>query len=287
MPVKKMKPTSSGTRHASRLVVEELSKERSPKALRKAKKRTNGRNNTGRITMRRRGGGHKRQLRTVDFKRNKDGVPGVVAAIDYDPNRSANLARVKYLDGEWRYILHPRNVKVGDTVISGEIAEVKPGNAMPLRSIPLGQLVHNVELKPGKGGQLARSAGSWARLAAKEGDWGHLRLPSGEVRLVNLACRATIGQVALSEKNQVVLGKAGRKRWLGRRPKVRGVSMNPVDHPHGGGEGRTAGGRHPVSPWGKLTKGKRTRKKTNRYVVLGRRRGKQAGARVKGQVKSS
>ncbi len=287
MSVKRMKPTSAGTRHATRLKADGLNKARSPKGLRKAKHSKGGRNNTGRITMRRLGGGHKRQLRVVDFKRTKDGVPGVVASIDYDPNRSSNLALVKYLDGDWRYILHARGLTVGDTVISGEAVEVKPGNAMPLRSVPVGHLVHNVELKPGKGGQMARSAGAWARLAAKEGDWGHLRLPSGEVRLVNLNCRATIGQVGLAEHNQVALGKAGRKRWLGRRPKVRGVVMNPVDHPHGGGEGRTSGGRHPSSPWGKLTKGKRTRKSKNRYMVLGRRRGKQGGARAKGQVKTS
>ena len=274
MSVKKMKPTSAGTRHASRLKVEGLNKGRSPKALRKAKKSKAGRNNTGRITMRRLGGGHKRQLRIVDFKRTKDGVPGVVASIDYDPNRSSNLALIKYLDGEWRYILNVRDLKVGDTVISGEAVEVKPGNAMPLRSVPVGHLVHNVELKPGKGGQLARSAGAWARLAAKEGDWGHLRLPSGEVRLVNLDCRATIGQVGLAEHNQVELGKAGRKRWLGRRPSVRGVAMNPVDHPMGGGEGRSSGGRHPCTPWGMPTKGYKTRKNraTDKFIV--KRRGK-------------
>lgn len=285
MPVKKMKPTSAGVRHASRLVTPDLSKERSPKSLRQAKSSSGGRNNRGRVTMRRRGGGHKRQIRLVDFKRTKDGVPAVVTRIDYDPNRSANLALLKYLDGEWRYIIQPKGLKVGDTVISGEEVEVKPGNAMKLRFMPLGHLVHNVELKPGKGGQLARSAGAWARLAAKDGDWAHIRLPSGEVRLIHLDCRATLGTVSASEHNRVSLGKAGRNRWMGRRPKVRGSAMNPVDHPHGGGEGKTGGGRHPVSPWGQPTKGFRTRKGPNRYMVLGRRRGKQAGGRAKGQVK--
>jgi len=282
MPVRKLKPTSGGTRHQSRLVQPDLSKNRAPRSLRKAKSSTAGRNNAGRVTARHRGGGHKRQLRIVDFKRRKDGVPGVVASIDYDPNRSANLALIKYLDGDWRYILHPKGVAVGDTIISGDEVEIKAGNAMKLRFMPLGHLVHNVELKPGKGGQLARSAGAWARLAAKDGDWAHIRLPSGEVRLVHLDCRATIGSIGLSEKNQVSVGKAGRKRWMGRRPHVRGCAMNPVDHPHGGGEGKSSGGRNPVSPWGQPAKGKRTRRGKNRYLILGRRRGKQAGERVKG-----
>jgi large subunit ribosomal protein L2 len=231
-----------------------------------------GRNNMGRITVRHHGGGHKRRYRQIDFRRNKDGVPGRIERIEHDPNRSANLALVLYADGERRYILAPRGMKAGDPVVSGTDAPIKPGNAMPLRSIPVGTQVHNVELKPGKGGQIVRSAGGSAQLVAREGQYATLRLRSGEMRKVHVACRATIGEVGNYEHNLQKLGKAGAQRWRGKRPTVRGVAMNPVDHPHGGGEGRTSGGRHPVSPWGTPTKGYRTRKNKRTDNLIVRRR---------------
>ncbi len=233
-----------------------------------------GRNHNGRITVRHQGGGHKQRYRIVDFKRDKDGVPGVVERLEYDPNRSAHLALVKYADGERRYILAPKNVRAGSPVISGEDAPIKPGNALPLRAIPVGTTVHNIEMKPGKGGQMIRSAGGSAQLAAREGAYATLRLRSGEMRKIHVDCRATVGEVGHGEHNLRKLGKAGASRWRGVRPTVRGVAMNPVDHPHGGGEGRTSGGRHPVSPWGTPTKGAKTRsnKRTDNMIV--RRRNK-------------
>jgi large subunit ribosomal protein L2 len=235
-----------------------------------------GRNNRGRITMRRRGGGHKRAYREVDFRRNKDGIPGKISALEYDPNRTARLALVVYADGEKRYIIAPSGLAVGMTIQSGAEAEYQVGNSLPLAKMPLGAVVHNVEMKPGHGGQMARSAGNGCQLLAKEGDVATLRLPSGEMRRVPSACRATVGQVGNEDHTNIVLGKAGRSRWLGRRPKVRGVVMNPVDHPHGGGEGRTSGGRHPVTPWGVSTKGHKTRKKNHRtdQFIVRRRRAK-------------
>jgi large subunit ribosomal protein L2 len=233
-----------------------------------------GRNVYGRITVRRRGGGHKRRYRVVDFRRDKYGVPARVESIEYDPNRSARIALLCYADGERRYILAPKGLNVGDSLISSRRADIKPGNSMPLQNIPVGTMIHAIELKIGAGAKLCRAAGAGAQLLAKEGAWCQIRLPSGEVRLVHQNCRATIGHVGNEEHGNIKLGKAGRSRWLGRRPKVRGVAMNPVDHPHGGGEGRTSGGRHPVSPWGMPTKGKRTRKnrRTDRFIV--RRRGR-------------
>jgi len=236
--------------------------------LRKAKK-SGGRNNLGRITSRRRGGGHKRRYRVIDFKRNKDGVPAKVASIEYDPNRSARVALLHYADGDKRYILAPVGLEVGDTLMSGPGSDIRPGNAMALQDMPLGMTIHNIELHPGHGGQLARGAGVSAQLLAREGKYAQLRLASGEMRLVESVCRATVGQVGNTDHENVSIGKAGRSRWLGRRPKVRGVAMNPVDHPHGGGEGKTSGGRNPVTPWGVPTKGYKTRgnKRTDRYIV--------------------
>ena len=233
-----------------------------------------GRNVYGRITVRRRGGGHKRRYRVIDFRRDKYGVPARVEAIEYDPNRTARIALLCYADGERRYILAPKGLKVGDTVESNRAADIKPGNNLPLQNIPVGTMIHAIEIKIGAGAKLCRAAGAGAQLLAKEGDWCQVRLPSSEVRLVHQNCRATVGHVGNEEHGNIKLGKAGRSRWLGRRPKVRGVAMNPVDHPHGGGEGRTSGGRHPVSPWGMPTKGKRTRKnrRTDRFIV--RRRGR-------------
>jgi large subunit ribosomal protein L2 len=229
-----------------------------------------GRNNQGRVTMRRRGGGHKRQYRIVDFRREKDGIPGKVSALEYDPNRTANIALITYADGEKRYILAPNGLTVGQTVMSGNEVEFEVGNSTPLGKIPLGTIVHNVELTPGRGGQMARSAGIGCQVLAKEGRFVVLRLPSGEMRRVVAECRATIGTVGNEDHSNIKIGKAGRNRWLGHRPKVRGVAMNPIDHPHGGGEGRTSGGRHPVSPWGKPTKGYKTRTKnhrTNQFII--------------------
>jgi large subunit ribosomal protein L2 len=250
-----------------------LARKRPEKALTSALSKTGGRNNAGRITARHRGGGHRRRYRQIDFKRNKSGVPGQVVAIEYDPNRSANIALIHYVDGDKGYILCPDKLTIGEQVVSSAKADIKPGNCLRLQYIPVGTVVHNIEMKPGKGGQLARSAGTGAQLMAKEDDYALIRLPSGEVRRVHVRCRATIGRVGNSEHGNINLGKAGRSRHLGRRPKVRGVAMNPVDHPHGGGEGSTAGGRHPVTPWGVPTKGKRTRnnKSTDKFIVKRRR----------------
>ncbi len=274
MPIKTCKPTSPGRRFQTYLVNPELSKKEPEKSLIEPLKKTGGRNCYGRITVRHRGGGHKRMYRIIDFKRDKDGVPAKVVALEYDPNRSANIALLQYADGEKRYILAPVGLKVGDVVMSGEQVEVKVGNCMPLKNIPVGTVVHNVELRPGKGGQLARAAGAFAQVLGKEGNYVHLRLPSGEIRMVHERCRATIGQVGNLDWENVTLGKAGRSRWLGRRPRVRGVAMNPVDHPMGGGEGRTHGGRHPCSPWGQLAKGLKTRgKKPSDKFIIRRRKG--------------
>jgi large subunit ribosomal protein L2 len=274
MAIVKAKPTSAGRRGAVNIRHDHLWKGKPYAPLLEAQKASGGRNNNGRITTRHRGGGHKHHYRVVDFKRDKDSIRGVVERIEYDPNRSAHLALVKYVDGERRYILAPRNLRDGDEVLSGSEAPIKPGNAMQLRSVPVGTQVHNVELKPGKGGQMARSAGAAVQLVAREGQYATLLLRSGEMRKVHTRCRATIGQVANQEHNLEKLGKAGAKRWRGVRPTVRGVAMNPVDHPHGGGEGRSSGGRHPVSPWGLQTKGKRTRtnKRTTQYITRSRKR---------------
>ncbi len=271
MGVREYKPTSAGRRFMSVATFEEITKKRPEKSLIARRKKTGGRNNAGRITTRHIGGGHKRKLRVIDFRRDKLEVPGRVASIEYDPNRSANIALIHYADGEKRYIIAPLKVQVGDTIISSRKGdtEIKEGNTLPLKLIPVGTFVHNVEMKPGKGAQMARSAGSYAQIVAKEGDYGHLRVPSGEVKLINLACTATIGQVGNIDHENVDWGKAGRSRWLGIRPTVRGAAMNPVDHPLGGGEGRTKGGRHPCSPWGQLAKGLKTRKnkRTDKFIV--------------------
>lgn len=269
MAVKKVKPTSPGRRFQNYAGFEEITKSAPEKSLVKILKKTGGRNANGRITSRRRGGGHKRYYRMIDFKRNKDGIPAKVAAIEYDPNRSARIALLHYADGEKRYIIAPLKLSVGDTVMSGPEADIQPGNALPLANIPLGTHIHNIELRMGKGGQIVRSAGTFAQLMAKEDRYALVKLPSGEVRMVLLSCKATIGQLGNATHENVSLGKAGRNRWKGRRPKVRGVAMNPVDHPMGGGEGRSSGGRHPCSPWGVPTKGYRTRKnkRTDRYIV--------------------
>jgi large subunit ribosomal protein L2 len=270
MGIKKLTPTSSARRYQTYLTRDELTPNTQPyKPLLEPKKRISGRNSDGHITMRRRGGGEKRKYRVVDFKRDKMGIPAKVATIEYDPNRSAHIALLSYLDGEKRYILAPTGLEVGQTIVAGPEADIISGNALPLRNIPLGTTIHNIELRHGKGGQLARAAGTAAQLVAKEGDFASLRLPSGEIRRVNIECYATIGQVGNIEQSNVSLGKAGRSRWLGRRPKVRGVVMNPVDHPHGGGEGKTSGGRHPVTPWGQPTRGYKTRnnKRTDKFIV--------------------
>jgi len=274
MAIVKAKPTSPGRRGKVSIKHDHLWKGKAYAPLLDSQSSTGGRNNHGRITTRHRGGAHKHHYRIIDFKRDKDGIKGVVERIEYDPNRSAHIALVKYLDGERRYILAPRHVSVGDEILSGSEAPIKPGNAMPLRSIPVGTQIHNIELKPGKGGQMARSAGAAVQLVAREGNYATVLLRSGEMRKVLTRCRATIGQVANSEHNLEKLGKAGAKRWRGVRPTVRGVAMNPVDHPHGGGEGRTSGGRHPVTPWGQQTKGKRTRtnKRTGKYITRSRKR---------------
>jgi len=253
---------------------DEITKREPEKALTKGLTKKAGRNNTGRIAVRRRGGGSKRLYRMIDFKRNKTGIPARVATIEYDPNRSANIALLFYADGEKRYIVAPEGLRVGDSIVSGPEADIKVGNALPLKNIPVGTYVHSIELKPGKGGQLARGAGMYGQIIAKEGKFAQIRLPSSEVRMIHLVCMATVGQVGNQDQENITIGKAGRSRWLGRRPKVRGVAMNPIDHPHGGGEGRTSGGRHPVTPWGKSTKGRKTRKKklSDSYIV--RRRNK-------------
>lgn len=273
MPLRSFKPTSPGVRFKTVLDFSEITKHRPEKRLVRGFSRSGGRNNEGHETVRFRGGGHKRLYRLVDFKRDKRNVPARVAAIEYDPNRSARLALLHYADGEKRYILAPVGLKVGDTVVAAEKAEILPGNALPLANIPTGSLIHNVELKPGRGGQLVRAAGAAAQLMAKEGKYVTLRLPSGETRLVLASCWATVGQVGNVDHANVSIGKAGRSRWLGRRPHVRGTAMNPVDHPHGGGEGKTKGGRHPVSPWGQPTKGYKTRrnKRTSRFILKRRK----------------
>ena len=270
MAVKKFKPTSPGRRTMTVADFAEITTDQPEKSLLEPLKSNSGRNNKGRITVRHRGGGHKRQYRIIDFKRNKDGIPAKVATIEYDPNRTSRIALLNYADGEKKYIIAPNGIKVGDSIVSGPGADIKVGNAMPLKNIPVGTIVHNIELKPEKGGQLARSAGSYAQLMAKEGEYAQLRIPSGEVRLVHINCRATIGQVGNLEHENITIGKAGRTRWMGKRPTVRGVVMNPVDHPHGGGEGRSPVGRNPVTPWGKPALGARTRKKknpTSKYIL--------------------
>jgi large subunit ribosomal protein L2 len=275
MAIKKLKPTSPARRYQTYLKREQLTKGAKPeKSLLEPKKRISGRNNDGRITVRRRGGGHKRFYRKIDFKRDKTGIPGKITQIEYDPNRSAHIALITYLDGEKRYILAPVGIEVGQTLMSGPEADILPGNALPILNIPLGTEVHNIEMRPGKGGQLVRSAGGFAQIVAKEGKFAQLKMPSGEVRKIPVVCMATIGMVGNREQANISLGKAGRKRWMGRRPKVRGVVMNPVDHPHGGGEGKTSGGRHPVTPWGIPTKGYKTRrnKRTQNMIVRDRRR---------------
>jgi large subunit ribosomal protein L2 len=263
------KPTSPGRRFQTATDFAEITRSEPEKSLVVSLKKSGGRNNNGRVTARHRGGGHKRRYRIIDFKRNKLEVPAKVATIEYDPNRTTRIALLHYVDGEKRYILAPQGLRVGDMVVSSPTADIKPGNTLPLLNIPNGTLVHNIEFKPGKGGQMARAAGSYAQLMAKEGKMAHLKLPSGEVRMVPVDCRATIGQLSNVEQENVSLGKAGRKRWSGKRPRVRGVAMNPVDHPMGGGEGRSSGGRHPCTPWGKPTKGYKTRKpkESDRYIV--------------------
>jgi len=274
MPIKKYKPTSPGRRGMTSADRKEISDKKPHKKLLSSNHRKAGRNNHGRITSRFRGGGHKRLYRKIDFKRDNYGVPGTVASIEYDPNRSAHIALIHYADGDKRYILAPAGLAVGHTVISSAKADIKPGNSMPLSAIPVGTIIHNLEVKIGRGAQLVRSAGVGARLMAREGNWTQIRLPSGEVRRVHVKCRATIGSLGNAQQSNVHLGKAGRSRWLGRRPHNRGVVMNPVDHPMGGGEGRTSGGRHPVTPWGKPTKGYRTRhnKRTDVYIVSRRKK---------------
>ena len=277
MGLRTINPTTPGVRGRIAPDFSDLTQGNQPlKTLTEAKPSTGGRNHFGRVTSRFRGGGHKRRFRVIDFRRDKIGVPAKVASIEYDPNRSARIALLHYADGEKRYILWPVGLAVGDTVISSAAADIKPGNALPLRNIPLGTTIHNVELKVEGRAQMVRSAGSGAQLMAKEGQWGQVRLPSGEVRLVHLDCRATVGQLGNVEHSSVHNGKAGRTRWLGRRPHNRGVTMNPVDHPMGGGEGRSSGGRHPCSPWGQLSKGLKTRqnKRTDRMII--KRRGKKA-----------
>ncbi len=273
MPVKSYKPTSPGLRQRTTSDFSEITKSAPEKSLTKGKLRTGGRDSRGHLTSWWRGGGHKRRYRTIDFRRDKRDVPAKVAALEYDPNRSARIALLHYRDGEKRYILAPEGMKVGQTVLAGDTADILPGNALPLRAIPAGTMIHNLELRAGKGGQLVRSAGAAAQLVAKEGDYAQVKLPSGEVRQVHGNCLATIGQVGNLDHKNVSFGKAGRQRWLGRRPHNRGVSMNPIDHPHGGGEGRTSGGRHPVTPWGKPTKGAKTRnnKRTQRFIVKRRK----------------
>lgn len=274
MGVKQYKPTSPGRRSMSVADFKEITRTTPEESLVRPLKKSGGRNNNGRITCRHRGGGHKRQYRIIDFKRNRIGIPALVSAIEYDPNRSARIALLNYVDGVKAYILAPDHLKVGDEVVSSRHADIKPGNALPLRFIPLGTVIHNIEFKKGKGGQMVRSAGAAAQLMAKDESYAHVRLPSGEVRLVSIDCRATIGQVSNIDHAHVKVGKAGRTRWKGRRPSVRGVAMNPVDHPMGGGEGRSSGGRHPCTPWGKPTKGFKTRKNRAGDKFIVKRRAK-------------
>ncbi len=273
MALKNFKPVTSTRRHLVLVDHSALYKGKPVKKLTVGLTGNGGRNNFGRITARRRGGGHKRKYRLIDFKRQKFDVMATVERIEYDPNRTAFIALIKYADGEQNYILAPQRLAVGDQVVSGQRADIKPGNAMPLNSIPVGTIIHNIEMKPGKGGQIARSAGTYAQLIGRDAGYAQLKLTSGELRMVRGECMATIGAVSNPDQANIKIGKAGRKRWLGKRPSVRGVAMNPVDHPHGGGEGRTSGGRHPVTPWGKPTKGKRTRKagsRSNRLIIRSR-----------------
>jgi large subunit ribosomal protein L2 len=273
MGIKSFKPTSAARRYYSVSDFAEITKSEPERSLLEHQSSTGGRNHHGRITSRFRGGGHKQRYRLIDFKRAKIGVPALVASIEYDPNRTARIALLNYADGEKLYILAPDGLKVGDKIVSSKNADIKPGNSLPLHAIPLGTSIHNIELKKGKGGQICRSAGVAAQLMAKEGAWGQVRLPSGEVRLVHLECRATIGQVSNADHQNISIGKAGRTRWLGVRPHNRGVTMNPVDHPMGGGEGRTSGGRHPCSPWGQLSKGLKTRNNKRTDGMIIKRRG--------------
>jgi len=272
MAIKSYKPTSAGRRHQTCSTFEEITTDKPEKSLLATLKKSGGRNSLGRVTSRHIGGGHKQKYRIIDFRRDKRDIPAKVATIEYDPNRSARIALLFYVDGEKRYILAPLDLKVGDTIIASATADIKPGNALPLKSIPLGSIIHNIEMKIGKGAQLVRSAGTFAQLMNKEGKYAQVKLPSGEVRMVLQECFATIGQVGNIDHENICIGKAGRSRWLGKRPKVRGVAMNPVDHPHGGGEGRTSGGRHPVTPWGIPTKGYKTRtnKTSSRFIVKSR-----------------
>ena len=272
MALRKRKPTSAGRRFQSVSDFAEITKTKPERSLLASKPSTGGRNSYGRKTARHRGGGHKQQYRLIDFKRNKDGVEAKVAAIEYDPNRNARIVLLHYVDGEKRYILAPRGVTVGDRLMSGQGAEIKPGNALPMRYIPVGTVLHNIELKPGAGGKMARSAGMAVQLVAKEGDYATVRLPSTEMRRVPIDCRATVGEVGNAEAELLSIGKAGRNRWKGVRPQTRGVAMNPVDHPHGGGEGKTSGGRHPVSPWGKQEGRTRSKKKPSSALIVRRRR---------------
>ncbi|SPD72281.1 50S ribosomal subunit protein L2 [uncultured Desulfobacterium sp.] len=274
MGIKTNNPTSAGRRFQTTSMFEEITRDKPERSLLRPVKKTGGRNALGRVTARHKGGGHKRKYRVIDFKRDKEGIPAKVASVEYDPNRSANIALLHYIDGEKRYIIAPNKVQIGDSLAAGSDVEIKSGNTVPLRNIPLGTNIHNVELNVGHGGQLARSAGTSAKLMAKEGKYAQIKLPSGEVRMVLLDCKATIGQVGNFDHENISIGKAGRNRWLGKRPKVRGVAMNPVDHPHGGGEGKSSGGRHPVTPWGVPTKGYKTRKrKTSDRLILKKRKG--------------
>ena len=277
MGVKSYKPTSAARRLMTVSDFAEITKDKPEKALTQAMRRSGGRNSDGHITRRHQGGGHKRRFRVIDFKRrDKDGVPAKVVAVEYDPNRTANLALLHYKDGDKRYILAPVGLVVGDTLFAGATADIRPGNQLPLQNIPVGTVIHNVELKPGRGSQMIRSAGSWGQLMAKEGDYAQIRLPSGAVRKVLISCRATVGQLGNIDHEIIRIGKAGKSRWLGFRPTVRGLAMNPVDHPHGGGEGKSGQGNpHPVSPWGKKTKGltTRTNKRTDKFIITGRRQG--------------
>jgi large subunit ribosomal protein L2 len=274
MGVKTNKPTSPGRRFKSVSTFEEITRVKPERSLLRPLNRKGGRNSTGRMTARHRGGGHKRAYRIIDFKRDKDGVIARVASVEYDPNRSCHIALLHYADGEKRYIVAPHKIRVGDHLMSGPEAEIRAGNSLPLKDIPLGTTIHNIELNVGHGAQLARSAGSYAQLMAKEGKYAQIKLPSGEVRMVLRECKATIGQVGNLDHENISVGKAGRNRWLGRRPRVRGVAMNPVDHPHGGGEGKSSGGRHPVTPWGVPTKGYKTRSRKASDPLIVKRRGK-------------
>ena len=276
MAIRKLKPNTPGTRYMSISSFDEITKTTPEKSLTVSLTKSGGRNNKGRVTSFHRGGGHKRRYRIIDFKRDKFGIPAKVFSIEYDPNRSSRIALLNYADGEKRYIIAPDGLKVGDTVVSGDKSEIKIGNALKLKDMPLGSFLHNIELKPGKGGQIGRSAGIGIQLMAKEGKHAQVKMPSGEVRLISLECMATYGTVGNSDHENISLGKAGRSRWLGKRPNVRGVAMNPVDHPMGGGEGKTSGGGHPVSPWGQKAKGLKTRKvkhATNKYIVKRRQQG--------------